>query len=291
MFRLDQEKDNASFYYWLTLQYDNDHVPKIIAQEPYEAQDEFGLTVTKWSEPREEMCFSKEHCHNFFEKLRKRYSKDGITFKHFLVSEYGPNRTHRPHYHCLLLVYSENSLKKNIEIRNEMKDFIIHKAWPHGFVCEKSYHGRVLSYLTKYCLKPELLGQYHTMKPFTLISKGIGLCFLDNLPDLQIQQMIDKLDFTYRYGSGKIQLPRYYVDKIFPHSLDALRKTLPDDPQGDWSSYIKLNNKRQRLLSKQNALTKLQAIKRIDESYEDRENFRQYEMAKFRSKVESRKNL
>ena len=160
MFRLDQEKENCSFYYWLTLQYDDEHVPR-----------EAG-----------EMVFSKKHCREFFEKLRRRYSDKGITFKHFLVSEYGPNSTHRPHYHCLLMVYLQGNFEETRFYQSEIKDFILTEAWPHGHVTEKSFHGRVLRYLTKYCCKPEMIGQYHRMKPFTLISRGIGLSYLESVP-------------------------------------------------------------------------------------------------------------
>ena len=173
-FRLDQEKDKCSFYFWLTLQYSDAFVPRL----------EDG-----------EMCFSKEHCRQFFEKIRKRYQeKRGnlaqFKFKHFLVSEYGPNSTHRPHYHLLLLVYSDLPLAKVYKVRCEMKDYILHEAWPYGYVTEKSFHGRVLSYLTKYCTKPELIGEKHTMKPFTLISRGIGLSFIDDLDPLHLDHTI-----------------------------------------------------------------------------------------------------
>ena len=69
MFRLDQERDSSSWYYWLTLQYDEDHVPRLSSGE---------------------YCFSKDHCRAFFEHIRIKYREFGITFKHFLVSEYGP---------------------------------------------------------------------------------------------------------------------------------------------------------------------------------------------------------
>ena len=277
MFRLDQEKDVCSFYFWLTLQYSDDYVPRF---------------------PDGEMCFSKEHCHGFFEKLRKRYSKDKLTFKHFLVSEYGPNATHRPHYHCLLMVYSDKSLSDLYLIRREMREFILEKAWPYGHVTEKSFHGRVLRYLTKYCLKPELLGQYHTMKPFTLISRGIGLSLLDRIPSHQIEQMKESLDFTYRYGLGKIKLPRYYVDRILPHSLQNLRDLIPDDPSGDWSEYQKLSSVRDRLTRINNHKVNLRALRAAKKyaaeplkEIKDHTDFVDYELATFRSIIKQRKNL
>ena len=276
MFRLDQEKDQCAFYFWLTLQYDDDHVPKI-ASNYFEG---------------EEMCFSKEHCHFFFEKLRKRYKEQGCTFKHFLVCEYGPNATHRPHYHCLLMVYNNHDLAKNYLIRKEMQDFIRNKAWPHGFVCEKTFHGRVLSYLTKYCLKPELLGEKHTMKPFTLISKGIGLCLLDKIPSKQLNQMRDNLDFTYWYNGSKIQLPRYYVDKILPHSMQNLHDLMPSDPLGSWDDYENLSKIRQKLQDKNYNLGLQHAKRRIwKESFKEKSDRIDYELSTFRSKQKTRKNL
>lgn len=234
MYRLDQEKDHCSFYFWLTLQYDDEHVPRLSDGE---------------------MCFSKEHCHKFFEKLRSRY-KERFYFKHFLVSEYGPNSTHRPHYHCLLLCYdqSPSSISQRYEDRHEIRKFLIEKAWPHGHVTEKSFHGRVLRYLTKYCLKPELLGQKHTMKPFTLISRGIGLSYLDSIPEEQKQQMIKDLNFTVRYGSGHLSLPRYYVDKLVPHSLEDLQKLIPEDVENEesWIPYREMQDLRERLQDQHN---------------------------------------
>lgn len=298
MFRLDQEKDFCSFYFWLTLQYDDDHVPTLVAQQPYKDRDEFGFEVERLSEPRSEMCFSKDHCRGFFEKLRKRYGKgsafesEKIEFKHFLVSEYGPNATHRPHYHCLLMIKMNGDYRSLAIRRKEMRSFIIEKAWPYGFVFEKAYHGGVLSYLTKYCCKPELLGQYHTMKPFTLISKGIGLDFLKMIPKKKIDQMKESLDFTYRYNGTKIELPRYYTQKILPSSLEDLRNLMPSDPQGDWSAYDALQAIRERKAKKQEIRGRQYAEKRTwKESFQEKQDRIAYEMAKFRSKVEKRKNI
>lgn len=284
MFRLDQEKENCKFYFWITLQYSDEYVPRIKDSH-----------LSDIAEDPNEMCFSKEHCRQFFERLRKRYcKKNGSTFKHFLVCEYGPNSTHRPHYHLLLMVYNDLDLATNFHIRKEMREYIIHDAWDYGHVTEKSFHGRVLAYLTKYCTKPELLGQNHTMKPFTLISRGIGLCLLDKIPEKQKSQMIENLDFTYRYGSGKIQLPRYYVDRILPHSLEDLRKATPTKylkRRSSWSEFDRISDIRRRLAEKQSVLSKAYGIKREDEDYIQRKDRIDYELSKFKSKIKMRKDL
>lgn len=271
MFRLDQERESCSFYYWLTLQYDEEHVPKKDG----------------------EYCFDKSHCRKFFEKLRQLYRKQKIGFKHFLVSEYGPNGTHRPHYHCLLMVYAPEdiSIKDTYELRTEMRDYLLHKAWPYGYVCEKSFHGRVLSYLTKYCCKPELVGDFHKMKPFTLISQGIGLNLLSTLGDARIERMKEKLDFTLLYNGSKIKLPRYYVQKIAPHSVQDLISADSID------EYLEISERRRRLSRMQSdlSLNRLQKIQNEFGSYasyrEALKSNRDYAYDEFKSKIKKRKNL
>ena len=269
-FRLDQEREACSFYFWLTLQYSDEYVPH--------------------DEQTGEMCFSKKHCRDFFEKIRKRYSN--YKFKHFLVSEYGPHSTHRPHYHCLLLCYSNKSLKELINDQTEMRDFLINKAWTYGYVFQKSFHGRVLSYLTKYCCKPEVIGQFHKMKPFTLISKGIGLNYLENMSERQKQQMIKSLDFTVRYGSGKIQLPRYYVDKIVPHSLQNLKDAI------DTPDYETISSIRRRLGAQQTDYARRSYNDSLQKYNGDvyaenrsKEIMREATWSNFKSKVKNRKDL
>lgn len=276
MFRLDQERENCSFYFWLTLQYDEDHVPHVEGSSEY--------------------CFSKEHCRGFFEKLRKRYKLQGFTFKHFLVSEYGPNGTHRPHYHCLLMVYSDKGLSELYKARKEMREFILEKAWVHGHVTEKSFHGRVLRYLTKYCLKPELLGDKHTMNPFTLISPGIGLSYLTKLGEKRLQKMRDSLDFTVRYGSGKMSLPRYYVDKIFPHGKKDLLSLIPEDESDidAWSDYNKLQSIRDQFNQLHNTITTQHVnllVQKGKFEYSEFEKNRNAKFQEFRSKLRLRKDL
>lgn len=274
MFRLDQEKESASWYYWLTLQYDEDHVPRL---------------------PSGEYCFSKEHCRLFFEHIRIKYRDQGITFKHFLVSEYGPNSTHRPHYHCLLLVYTpvDFDIAQKYNAYKEMRNYLIDQAWKYGHVTEKSFHGRVLRYLTKYCCKPEILGEYHEMPPFTLISKGIGADYLNKLGEKRLEQMRQKMDFTVFYGSGKMQLPRYYTDKIMPHSV-SFKDWLTMDPEAF----------RQRLFNhakfrKYHEAIQFRELAKMEQNFGDdtyawlrkRKSDRNLAYDEFKTKVKQRKNI
>lgn len=277
MFRLDFEKDQASFYFWLTLQYDEDHVPRL---------------------PSGELCFDKSHCRAFFEHIRIKYREQQITFKHFLVSEYGPNGTHRPHYHCLLLVYCPDDMSINAKyvIRQEMREYLIHQAWKYGYVCEKSYHGRVISYLTKYCCKPELVGEYHTMAPFTLISPGIGLGILNQLGDARLSQMRKSLDFMIIGPNGKKQmLPRYLIEKIYPYSRNDRMKAIDDK---DLERYKELheNAMRMRLRNKMLLATQFKEVMTTFKGdyvayVKKRQADYSLAMSDFKSKLKNRKSI
>lgn len=283
MFRLDKERETCSWYYWLTLQYDPDHVPRM---------------------PSGDMCFDKKHCRAFFEHIRIKYRESGITFKHFLVSEYGGNATKRPHYHCLLMVYAPEtlSLSQKYKINREMREYLIHKAWKYGHVTEKSFHGRVLRYLTKYCCKPEIVGDYHEMSPFALISPGIGAKYLESLSPDRIDQMIKNRDFSARYGAGKIHLPRYYLDKILPASK---QKAVEADLNGDSDTFdLIISNRhiRQEINSKlaEQSARKLESNFKINSDLVDFDTYkylrylksnRDYEYQQFKTKIRQRKDL
>lgn len=153
-FRLKWHLMSQDLGFWLTLQYDEEHLPR----------SDSGVPI---------VC--KLHCQNFFRQLRKRLKCRDIQFKmsYFLTSEYGP-QTHRPHYHCLLMFKSLSNYdnKTLVKLRTELFDFI-KQAWYHGFVLEKKLHNGVIAYLTKYCLK-ESDDYIPPVTPFRLISKGLG---------------------------------------------------------------------------------------------------------------------
>lgn len=114
-------------------------------------------------EDTEFMCFSREHIKVFLKKLRvymKRYNENSPSIKYFVCCEYGPNGTHRPHYHILLFVYG----KFDYAVFNRL----VQKAWIYGYtnqnkgrraknnwsIKEKivnSYNG--VEYVTKYLFK------------------------------------------------------------------------------------------------------------------------------------------
>lgn len=216
-FRLKVEKDAADFTFWLTLTYDDLHLPHV------------------GSLP----ALDKSHCRHFFEALRKHFKKR-VMFKHYLVSEYG-DKTERPHYHCLLFAYCDAPLSYKLQYKQEILDFVCGEnstAWPFGFAYVKKLHRNVYGYVTNYVNKPELLSQNHPVKPFAMISQGIGIDFL-NRRDFDLENE----NFRVEYSGKFYNLPRYYREKLL--------KDKKADYQAWMEHTLKLHeNARQRLIDR-----------------------------------------
>lgn len=182
----------SDFAFWLTLQYDDEHLPMF--HIPY--TDDF------------QQCVSKSDCQKYFKLIRRyiEFHNLPVSFKYFLVSEYGP-KTHRPHYHCLLMFKlkgSDLNFDQKLKLRFDLYD-LVKSSWHQGYVYEKLLHSGVIGYLSKYVFKPD--DDFVPEVPlFRLISKGIGLDYLNKL---DFQKCKDNLFMT---SDG--YLPRYYRDKI-----------------------------------------------------------------------------
>lgn len=189
IFRLTKEYENSSSAYFITLTYDDDHIPI--------EEDEYGLRFS--------VC--KRDVQLFIKRLRKNLHPFKIRF--FLVSEYGP-RTLRPHYHMLLFNYPKQ-LKSTIIERVE-------SCWNQGFVTVSSVNPARIAYVCGYCLDNSDLPPEYT-KNFMLCSRrpAIGSQFLDDT-DI-INYIRDKQDglchIRINGESVPVRIPRYYKDKIF----------------------------------------------------------------------------
>lgn len=197
-FRLTQEVLASDLALWLTLQYDDDHLPLTADERP---------------------CVSKLHCQNFFRKVRKQLKEkynNTITCKHFLVSEYGP-KTNRPHYHVLFLFQlPKMEIKPMLQLRQEIYE-MFKKRWYHGHVEEKLFHSGVIKYLTKYVFKPK--SDFDPpVQCFRLISNGIGEWYINMIDKNQVYKD------GWRTPDGII--PRYYRDKLYPTAHGLLQRNV-----------------------------------------------------------------
>lgn len=190
-FRLEQEQKAASYTVWATFTYSDEFLP---------------------ISPRGDPCVDRKDCRRLFDNIRKAFPD--IKVKHFLCSEYGP-KTYRPHYHCLFFCYDSSPRGNHWKNYNDLVEYIQNDAWKRGFVGIRPLNMSVYKYVSKYCCKPELVGYTPTVKPFQMISQGIGLSLLDNV---DIASMLERKDFSLSYGpnGSRIELPRYYKQKILP---------------------------------------------------------------------------
>lgn len=126
--------------------------------------------------------------------------------KYYITSEYGPT-TFRPHYHGIFF---------NLPDINVL-DVLIQEAWTHGFIKIGTVTPASIAYVTKYCITKQDSPK-GCIKPFTLISKGLGLSYVDIHRESHLKS---QRFYGTREGGDKVSLPRYYADRIFDDGMKA----------------------------------------------------------------------
>lgn len=179
-FRLQQEAKYSEFSCFVTLTYDEEHVPLNFSVNKKDVQD-------------------------FHKRLRKHFPSGDMRF--YLVSEYG-DHTFRPHYHGLYFFKHHYNIDKIYDI------FL--KCWHNGFIKFGEVELGSILYCTKYCLKHKIIPK-DRLPNFRLCSKmsigGIGVQYLTKMADYHVKN----LNFISVYDEGKrSRMPRYYRCKIDP---------------------------------------------------------------------------
>ena len=205
--------------YFVTLTYDNDHLPHAVDPETGEIFDHGTLV--------------KRDCQLFMKRLRKNYSYDN-KIRFFLAGEYG-STTARPHYHVILFglvlddlkLYSKTALGFNLYNSDWLS-----AIWGLGHVVIADVTWETCAYTARYILKKQSGGAaqvydiYHIEKEFTLMSRkpGIARDFYED----------NKLDYL-RYGEINISTPKggrkvgniKYFDKLleveYPEDVEIVR--------------------------------------------------------------------
>lgn len=180
-FRLQQEMKYSDSAYFITLTYDDEHVPSRV---------------------------NKEDPQKFLKRFRKLIYPARV--RYFLVSEYG-EKFGRPHYHLLLFNYPygvdslREALKKTWKLCDpDHFDF----ADVVGTVTPKS-----ISYVCKYCLA-NIISDNPDDRCFMLCSRrpGIGMQFLTPAMSNYLKDHIGEQ--VKEVGGVPLNLPRYY-EKVY----------------------------------------------------------------------------
>lgn len=223
-FRLTYERDASDFVFWLALTFDDDHLQKVL----------------------ENQKAAREPSRHFLEAIRLKF-RETMQIKHYLVTEYGDG-TDRFHHHCLLFCRCPGSDQaQKMKLQSELYEFIgcnnwdrsNNTAWPYGGVQSGPLHSGVFPYVTNYVNKPEIIdpNNPHIIRPFTRISQGIGLVYLDRIDKKRFEAGNYLVAFE---GSRKV-IPRYYREKLKPRNKQTMNAALL---RGDIDLYHQVQDNR-----------------------------------------------
>jgi len=188
--RLINEGDHSHDSHFVTLTYNNDHLPL----------SKMGFQT-----------LVKKDVQTFMKRLRKLHPLDHKTIKYFAVGEYG-SKTKRPHYHLILFNANPLLIEKAWSLNNQAIGTIY-----IGQVCEASI-GYCLKYISKICYIGTDPKKDDRQKNFRLMSKGLGINYLtENMKAWHKANPTERV-YTPLKDGKKAPLSRYYKQKIYDES-------------------------------------------------------------------------
>lgn len=181
--RLEYELADAKSAYFVTLTYNNEHVP-CVGQYP---------------------TLVKSDLQNYFKRLRKIIKPNKI--RYYAVGEYG-TKYNRPHYHILLFNLPPNFIDAISTAWTKEKEEI-------GFVSIGTITSASIHYCTKYHLNKTSKPNELSADSFVLMSRhpGIGAGYIERYGSFHR----NNIDRTYllKRGGFKTRFPRYYQTKLY----------------------------------------------------------------------------
>ena len=178
--RLTYECQESENNYFITLTYDDNHLPIAETME---------LGEHKWINIGEEEWAQgtlwPDHMNTFLNSLRKYFERKGHTgIKYFYCGEYGEN-THRPHYHIILMnapldisKFYDTHIDERWKAHWKSKE--IEHYWQHGMIDIAEAEWSSCAYVARYCMKKlhdkndEEYCKEGKLPEFVRMSKGIG---------------------------------------------------------------------------------------------------------------------
>lgn len=199
--------------YFLTLTYDNDHIPKNPIYDEYTGEVY-----------AENATLVKKDLQDFMKRLRRAYEYSGYENKlrFFACGEYG-STTLRPHFHIIVFGLQLNDLrlyKRNFNGDNLYNSAFIEKVWKKGFSVVGEVTWQSCAYVARYIMKKHLgkdsdfYDVYNIEPEFTLMSRkpGIARQYYDEHKDELFYQ--DFVSIPSNDGSRRIYPPPYF-EKLF----------------------------------------------------------------------------
>lgn len=230
--------------YWekscfLTLTYDNEHVPKSL---------------------------SKRDLQLFIKRLRKQL--EPLEIKYFGCGEYG-EKYGRPHYHLIVFgLGGKDDIFKFVKTVAG-KDYYRLNEWPYGFIDIGNVNYKSAAYVAGYIQKKLGVSHYAGVQPpFQIQSQGLGKKYVQE----HEYQLVKNVGFTM--NGAECSLPRYYRkvlgEKLSQEKLNDLSEKRADelDEFLEKSGYNKIDD-RMEYKTKVNRL-KEKEIEQLSERKKDR---------------------
>lgn len=180
-FRIMQQEHEALHSCFLTLTYNDEFLPIVNGQA----------------------TLDKKELQNYFKKVRKE--EKGL--KYYAVGEYGSGNN-RPHYHAIVFDASNEVLAEKWSQYNQEKE----AYRPKGRISQDQVTLASVHYVTKYMIQGQSYGYYRKVKPFAIMSKGLGKNYLEKNSRYHLKSEDLKV---YYPGGSRQGMPRYYKEKIF----------------------------------------------------------------------------
>ena len=199
--------------YFLTLTYDNDHIPKNLIFDE-DTGDVYAENAT----------LVKRDLQLFMKSLRSTYKRKGYDNKlrFYACGEYG-SQTKRPHFHLIVFGLKLDDLvlyKRNFNGDNLYNSQFISDIWKKGFCVVGDVTWESCAYVARYIMKKhlgkesEIYERFNIEPEFTLMSRrpGIARQYYDEHKDELFYQ--DFVSIPTKDGGKKIYPPPYY-EKLF----------------------------------------------------------------------------
>lgn len=188
VFRIMQEERHSVSSLWITLTYDNYHLP---------------------ISPNGFATLCKRDVQLFFKRYRKALGKDHPKIKYYACGEYG-SKGQRPHYHLLIINGVDRCLASSWRDSEGVQIGDI-------YIDDRPLNSSAIGYTVGYMNKTKITGRYQRddrVSEFALMSKKMGLSYLT--PEVVAWHKADlSRNYVILPGGVKSALPRYFADRIY----------------------------------------------------------------------------
>jgi hypothetical protein len=234
-FRLMQEKKVSSSAYFVTLTYNQIHLP--LTDKNYMTLKREDLTqyffrlrdkhrYHRAEEPRYDQYpgYANLPWHSV---MRSKIPWEYKPIKYYAVGEYG-SKGNRPHYHAIIfnakrehIFSSWNNVKSKVDGK-----VVVHK---YGHVHTGHVTQASCRYVMKYMLKGQGFSQkkplpwpWNGIPQFSVQSKNLGSSYLSDAM-VRYHRADPDRNFLSWEGGFKCSMPRYYFNKIWPDECDRIK--------------------------------------------------------------------